>query len=208
MCFISYPVCSMCGGAREHVTSVWVHQHVNALCHPQMCWRELAVVGCWATHAIPGGVCPHLSSRGSCGGARCSRGRCLPRGGDPHPWTLPNLLPHQEKPLRVHPHQGKPLRLHPIRESPSRASPYRRPQASPAPRKTTRKTRGVPESLQEILAREQARQTRHMGVVARDLRCVTDSLASSAQINESLQDVSGNCAAIVTCVGELQATTS
>ena len=47
-----------------------------------------------------------------------------------------------------------------------------------------------------------------MGAVAWDVRRVAESLASAAQIPDSLQDISGNCAAIVTCVGELQATTS
>ena len=37
---------------------------------------------------------------------------------------------------------------------------------------------------------------------------LADSLASSSPIPDRLQDISANCAAVVTCVGELQATTS
>ncbi|XP_040196319.1 extracellular calcium-sensing receptor-like [Rana temporaria] len=47
-----------------------------------------------------------------------------------------------------------------------------------------------------------------MGEIAGDLHRVADSLASSAQITDGLQDVSGNCAAVVTCLSELQATTA
>ena len=47
-----------------------------------------------------------------------------------------------------------------------------------------------------------------MGEIAGDLHRVADSLASSAQITDAVQDVSGNCAAVVTCLGELQATTA
>ena len=68
-----------------------------------------------------------------------------------------------------------------IREVPSRASPYSRPQASPAPRKATRKTRGDPETLEATLSRDQARQTHHVGSVASDMRRVADSLASLDQ---------------------------
>ena len=58
-----------------------------------------------------------------------------------------------------------------ILTSPSSATPYTRPQASPGPRKT----RGVPDFLPEHLAREQDSQTRHMGEVAVEMRCVADS---------------------------------
>ena len=37
---------------------------------------------------------------------------------------------------------------------------------------------------------------------------VADSIASSANINDSIQDVNANCAAVVTCLGDLQATTA
>ena len=40
-CVLSSFWCVACVGVGEHVTSVWVHQHVNVLCHPQMCRREL-----------------------------------------------------------------------------------------------------------------------------------------------------------------------
>ena len=35
-CVLSFIWCVACvwGGGREYVTSVWVHQHVNVLCHP------------------------------------------------------------------------------------------------------------------------------------------------------------------------------
>ena len=123
-----------------------------------------------------------------------------------------------------------PSRDIPSRDSPSRDSPSSRPQASPAPRKASKKTRGVPEELEDNLARDQTRQTRHIGSLAGDLHRVADSLASSAKsqaactvavqeaitqqagqsrlINESLQDVVGNGAALLTCLMDLQNTTS
>ena len=61
------------------------------------------------------------------------------------------------------------------------------------------------EFLPEHLKRE---QTRHLGEVAVQMQRVADSMASSANINDSIQDVSGNCAAVVTCLGGLQATTA
>ena len=64
------------------------------------------------------------------------------------------------------------------------------------------------EFLPEDLKREQARQTRHLGEVAVQMRRVADSMASSANIIESVQDVNANCAAVVTCLGDLQATTA
>ena len=45
-----------------------------------------------------------------------------------------------------------------------------------------------------------------MGEIAGHLHRVADRLASSALISDAVQDVSGNCAAVVTCLGELQAT--
>ena len=41
-----------------------------------------------------------------------------------------------------------------------------------------------------------------------EMRHVADSLASTSHINDALLDVSGNSAAMVTCLGELQATTA
>ncbi|XP_040195565.1 uncharacterized protein LOC120928557, partial [Rana temporaria] len=97
-------------------------------------------------------------------------------------------------------------------------------------RKATRKTRGVPEEFEDNVARDQTMQTRHMGSLAGDLKRVAASLASSAEsqaactvavqealtqqaaqndnINESLQDVVGNGAALLNSLGNLQATTS
>ena len=66
----------------------------------------------------------------------------------------------------------------------------------------------MPEFLPEHLKREQARQTCHLGEVAVQMQRVADSMAFSANINDSVQDVSANCAAVVTCLGNLQATTA
>ena len=116
-------------------------------------------------------------------------------------------------PLRASDLLGSPSSL---REVPSGSSPYIRPQASPAPRKATRKTRGDPDALEATLAMDLARQTQHVGSVACDMRRVAASLASmqqtqaafTATISENVQEVSANSTALVTCVRDLDDTNS
>ena len=132
---------------------------------------------------------------------------------------------------------SSPIRDSPPRDpSPSQAgpsqdpSPSSRPQSTPAPRMARQKRRRVHDELEVSLARDQTKQTRYMGSLAGDLSRVAASLESSAEsqaactlamkeaitqqagqsllINDSLQDVVGNGAALLTSLGELQATTS
>ena len=245
MCFILHSVCSMWGGGREHVTSVWVHQHVNVLCLPQMCWRELGrrrpgfdpchprehpvaqsdplgstvILVEGSAHTSPLEVVVEES-------VDLHQGDCIYYEEDS---TIPGPSA-TSLPIRSTPSRSTPSRGTPSRSSPSRSTLSGRAQASPSPRKALRKTRGVPRALQEGLHEEQAWQTRHIGAMVGDLRRVVDSLASSAQsqaactaalqqsltlqadqssnISDSLQDVSRNCVAMVTCMGEQQAATA
>ena len=140
------------------------------------------------------------------------------------PTTPPTITssPSRASPSSVPPSSVPPSSVTPSCVTPSPSAPSVRAPASP-PRKALSKTRGVPSSLREGLQEEQARQTHHIGEMVGDLRRVADSLASSSSSvqqalthhadrgdrqNETLEDVSGNCAAIVTCLVEQQDATA
>ena len=127
---------------------------------------------------------------------------------DSHVVAGPSQTHHISSPSGSSNTLSSPSRPITLISSPSRSSPYARAPATPVPRKATHKTRGVAGMLQENLARQQEKQSHHMGEVVVELRRLSNSLASSGAVPDAIQDVAANTAATVTSLGELQTTTA
>ena len=234
------------------MTSLWVQQHVNVLCHPQVSRMKLArLVPLPVPHhplmmmSLP---VPHhplmLMSLPVTHHLHLMKMPLTPREGKRHWWRRVVATPPLRRFCRMRSiweevslslfmedlgSLAGPSRTSSPRSSissdsisnpatpsvsisnpppPSNPSPYARPEASRGPRRSTPRTRGVPELLSVTLTTAQEDQTRLMGAMGQDFTRVADSLGERGHVTDVIQDIAGNTTAIITCLRDLETTTA